>query len=113
MIDGGDAVIVDFWGRPIRLPYERWLHIVMHHPYMVDMREAIGETLRGPDIVIRSKQDREAAAVYQKWIEGTAVGDKWVRVVVKVLDGGDAFVLTALARNRMETGETLWQRENW
>ncbi len=85
----------------------------MRHPYMVDMRETIGETLQDPDIIIRSNQDLEAAAVYQKWIEGTAVGDKWIRVVVRVFASGDAFVLTAFARNIMESGETLWQRENW
>ena len=112
IINRGDEIIIDFQGRPIRLPYERWLHIIMRHSYMAELRETIRETLQDPDIVIRSRQDPEAAAIYQKWIAGTAVGDKWVRVVVKFFDRNDAFVLTAFARNLMETGDTLWQRES-
>ena len=84
----------------------------MRHSYMAELRETIWETLQDPDIVIRSRQDPEASVIYQKWMAGTAVGDKWVRVVVKVFDRGDAFVLTAFARNLMETGDTLWQRES-
>lgn len=112
IINGGDEIIIDFQGQPIRFPYERWLHIIMRHLYMAELRETIGETLQDPDIVIRSRQDPEAAVIYQKWLAGTAVGDKWVRVVVKVFDRNDAFVLTAFARNLMETGDTLWQRES-
>ena len=112
IINGGDEIIINFQGQPIRFPYERWLHIIMRHPYMAELRETIRETLQGPDIVIRSRQDPEAAVIYQKWMAGTAVGDKWVRVVVKVFNRDDAFVLTAFARNLMETGDTLWQKES-
>ena len=80
---------------------------------MADMLETIGETLRDPDIVIRSNSARATARIYQKWMVGTAQGDKWVRVVVRVFADGDAFVLTAFTRNLMETGETLWRKGDW
>ena len=110
IINGRDTVILDFQGQAIRFPYERWLHILSSHPNMVDMRETIGETLRDPDIVIRSNSAPERARIYQKWMVGTIQGDKWVRVIVRFFADGDAFVLTAFTRNLMETGETLWRK---
>lgn len=77
---------------------------------MAELRETIDETLWDPDIVIRSNSTPERARIYQKWMVGTAQGDKWVRVVVRFFDDGDAFVLTAFTRNLMETGETLWRK---
>ena len=77
---------------------------------MAELRETIAETLWDPDIVIRSNSAPERARIYQKWMVGTAQGDKWVRVIVQVFADGDAFVLTAFTRNLMETGETLWRK---
>ena len=57
-------MIYDFQGRPIRLPWERWLHIIDphgDHPYMVHWREELEETLKEPDLIIQSTVTRSLA----------------------------------------------------
>ena len=78
---------------------------------MRQLRAELELTLRDPDLIIRSNKDPETARIYQRWIADTAVGDKWVRVIVRFFDDGDAFVLTAFASNARESGERLWQKE--
>ena len=77
------------------------------HPYMVAVRAELDETLKDPDVIIRSMDDPARSRLYFKWFENTVVGDKWVRVVVKFLDDGDAFVLTAFVREILDSGEVL------
>ena len=96
------------------MPYERWLHITDPtgpHPYMVNLRAELELTLQDPDLITRSNKDPERVRIYQKWIRNTAVGDKWVRVIVQFFDNGDAFVLTAFASRARYSGERLWSKE--
>lgn len=72
----------------------------------------LAETLQNPDIVSRSSKDPDAVRIYIKWFENTRIGNKWLRVVVKFEDLTDAFVMTAYARSRMDTGEIIWQEQN-
>ena len=107
-------MIYDFQGRPIRLPWERWLHIIDphgDHPYMVHLREELEETLKEPDLIIQSTVNPELGRVYHKWYEETVVGGKWVRVVVYFLADDDAFVATAYVDSEVIAGEVLWSRE--
>jgi hypothetical protein len=86
----------DFQGSSVYLTSEGWQHIIHSpHAYMADMLEAIEDTLRNPDEIRRSNTQRDTVRLYYKWTADTVVGDKWVYVVVKYVDG-DAFVLTAL-----------------
>lgn len=108
-----DEIITDFQGQAIRLPYERWLHIIDpagQHPYMIGMRAELVQTLQEPEVVIRSKDDPEWSRIYFRWFENTEEGAKWIRAVVKFLDDGDAFVLTAFVRERLDSGEVLWRK---
>ena len=113
IINERDEVIYDFQGRPIRLPWERWLHIITRkdHLYMVHLREELEETLKGPDLIIQSNVNPESGRVYHKWFEQTVMGSKWVRVVVYFLADDDAFVATAYVDNEVIAGEVLWSRE--
>jgi hypothetical protein len=61
---------------------------------MTGSEEAIEETLRNPDLVLESLFDTEARLYYRFYRE-TAVGAKYLCVVVKITQG-DAFVLTVL-----------------
>lgn len=98
-------VLVDFQGKNVRLTDERLAHI-KEHPEMVNMDAALEETVRSPQLVIRSRADASANLNY-RYYYGTLVGDKWLCVVVKY-GGEDAFVLTAYLTDKPKKGEQLW-----
>ena len=107
-------IIQDFQGQPIRLPEERWQHIITRkdHAYMVYMRAELDETLQDPDVIRKSDRDPDTVHIYYKWYENTVVGSKWVLVAVRFFDNGDAFVLTAFAPDEMKPGEEIWRKES-
>ena len=100
-------ILVDFQGRPVRLTDERRQHI-LEHPEMAGMESALAETLRDPQLVIRSQTDETATLDY-RYYSRTLVGGKWLCVVVKYGDA-DAFVLTAYLTDKPKRGEVLWRK---
>ena len=78
---------------------------------MVDMWDELAQTISDPELIIRSTDDPARTRLYFRWFEATDTGAKWVRVVVKFLDDGDAFVLTAFVRERPDSGEILWRKQ--
>ena len=93
-------IIHDPLGRPVRLPYERWQHICARHPEMEALPEYVHDTVARPDVTAISETDPETVILYEKQYQGLALGNGWVRVVVKYLDD-DAFVLTAFVSGRV------------
>ena len=98
----------DFEGRVIRLTDERLTHI-REHPEMSDLKAAIAETVARPARVVQSVSDPQAH-LYYRWYVGTRVGDKFLCVVVKVVDD-DAFVLTAYLTDTIKKGRQVWPIE--
>lgn len=98
-------IFVDYQGRLVRLTDERWQHI-LRHPEMVAMENAIEATLKYPQIVRRSTTD-QAVYLYYCYQTQTSVGDKWLCVVVKVLEN-DAFIITAYLTDQLKQGEQVW-----
>lgn len=98
-------LLVDYQGKSVRLTDERLSH-VLEHPEMTNMENAIADTLREPQLVIRSLTDEYANLNY-RYFYGTKVGDKWLCVVVKYVSE-DAFVLTAYLTDKPKKGEQLW-----
>ena len=96
---------MDYSGRAIRFTRERLAH-VLEHPEMVGMEEAIAETLLAPEFVVQSVSDAQAQ-LYFRFYYGTRVGNKFLCVVVKILEA-DAFVVTAYLTNRVKKGRLLW-----
>ncbi len=72
----------DYQGLEVRLTEERLEHI-LEHPEMTGSEGAIQETLRNPDRVLESLFDTEARLYYRFYPE-TAVGAKYLCVVVKI-----------------------------
>ena len=76
---------------------------------MKGMRLALEETLQTPAVVVESLSD-SAARLYYRLYARTAVGEKYVCVVVEIaLD--DAFVVTAYLTDRVKKGKVLWRQE--
>ena len=100
----------DYWGRTIRYPEERQVHVAYNHPYMEHHPELVQETLADPDEVRMSQEDPSTVILYYRWYWNTSVGAKYVRVVVKLLDR-DAFVMTAHVTDNIRRGVRIWIRE--
>jgi hypothetical protein len=101
-------VYLDYRGNRVRLTDDRLAHI-LEHPEMRGMESRIAEVLATPERVVESLSDRQARLYYRLYI-GTRIGNKYLCVVVKVLDD-DAFVVTAYLTDKVKKGRQLWPRE--
>ncbi len=101
-------ILLDYQNKEVRLTEERLAHI-LGHPEMVGMEAQITETLKHPQLVRQSRSD-ESIALFYRFYTQTAIGDKWLCVVVKYLSD-DAFIVTAYFTDKPKKGETLWQSE--
>lgn len=97
--------LTDYQNRPVRLTDERLAHI-LNHPEMVSMETAIIETLQHPQLVRKSKSDDAVNLLYRFYTQ-TAIGDKWLCVVVKY-SPTDAFIITAYFTDKPKKGVDLW-----
>jgi hypothetical protein len=100
-------ILTDYQGHEVRLSDERWRH-VMEHPEMAGMDAALEETLRAPELVIRSRSDPAAALHYRYYLR-TLAGGKWLCIVVKYGEF-EPFVLTAYLTDKPKKGELLWRK---
>jgi inorganic pyrophosphatase len=98
-------LLVDYFGREVRLTDERLAHI-LEHPEMARMEAEIELTMRWPKLVRRSRSD-VGVSLFYGFFPKTLVGSKWICVVVKY-DQDDAFVITAYLTNQPTAGEDLW-----
>ena len=97
--------IIDCFGNRVRLTKERRAHI-LEHPEMSGMAAQIEAVLRGPQLVRRSRSDSAVRLFYRYYVQ-TAVGGKWLCVVVKYA-AGDAFIVTGYLTDKPKSGEDLW-----
>ncbi len=77
---------------PIRLPVERWVHIVEEHPEMEGMRADVLETVRDPQRIV---QGGAGELIAVRMVEE----NKWLVAVYRELDD-DGFVITAFLTRR-------------
>jgi hypothetical protein len=97
--------LTDCFGNHVRLTDERLAHI-LEHPEMKDMGAEIELVVRQPQLVRRSRSDAAVRLFYEFYAQ-TAVGGKWLCVVVKY-EENDAFVVTAYLTDQPKAGEDLW-----
>ena len=99
----------DVFDRQIRLTYERHRHIESDHPEMCGQVNRMPETLAEPDSVVRSKTDPSIELFYKHY-ELTPVTEKYLCVIVKILDK-ELFIVTAYFTDKIKKGERLWERK--
>ncbi len=78
----------------IRLPDERWQHILKDHPELIESKTQVLEVVSNPEIVFEGK-DGELLAVRE-----TAAG-KWLVVAYRELTE-DGFIITAFLTRRRQ-----------
>ncbi len=79
-------------GMPIELTFERWRHILRHHPELAPWRRSVLAAIRSPTEVRLGHKSNE------RWHYLLCTGPSlWLKVVV-AFDEGRGFVVTAFAR---------------
>lgn len=61
-------ILHDYLDRPVRVTEERLAHI-LQDPELTGMQDDIAETVRNPQLVIRSRSDAEATLSYRFFYE--------------------------------------------
>ncbi|MDP2300932.1 MAG: hypothetical protein Q8N03_00740 [Ignavibacteria bacterium] len=101
-------ILTDLFNNNIRFTEERYKHMKEFHPEMVGQLNKIKLTLKLPIVIIRSKSD-SSVFLYYRFFENTLVGDKFLCVVVKLINN-DYFILTSYFTDTVKKGEALWQK---
>ncbi len=95
-------------GVPIRLPDERWRHIIERHPEMTDQRKRVLETISDPDL-IQQGDTGELLAIH--YYPDTPLTSKHLVVAYREVSPDDGFVLTAYLTSRPSRRRAaLWKR---
>ena len=92
-------------GVPIRLPADRWLHIVEHHDDLAGYRDGVLETIEAPEEIARGKTGERLAL---KSMEG-----RTLVVVYRETSRTDGFVITAFFTtqpDRIRKRGLVWQK---
>ena len=92
--------IADKDGKEFDLPDSVWHHIRQNHPEI--KLNQLKQTLRDPDVIIRSNWDETSQLYYKK------IGQYYKVVVV---ESEEKRVKTTLTTNKVKTGEVLWGKK--
>lgn len=93
-------------GVPIRLPEERWQHILEEHAELEGFQSAVLETVSSPDSIY---QGSEGEMLALRKVET----DKALVVVYKEAAHDDGFIITAFLTRRLhqlEKRKRIWPR---
>lgn len=105
------AILLDYQGRAIRLPEERWQHIILGHPIMAALEDVIAVTLLDPEEIRRDPDDPNTVRLYYRRFERARAENRRYVVAVKFLNG-DAYVLTSHPAGHPKPGEVIWTRSS-
>jgi len=97
----------DVWGNGVSLTGKRRAHL-LEHPEMREQQDRLAETLLEPDVVIHSQSD-DTVRLFHRFYRKLAIGDKYLCVVVKYVEGG-VFIVTAYFTDKVKRGGVLWKK---
>ena len=93
------ATVVSKNGIIIRLTQERWKHIILMHPSLVDKQNKVLGTVKNPDYILKgAAKELLAVSAISKRGYLVVVYKEWDREEI-----ADGFIITAF-----ETTDTLW-----
>jgi hypothetical protein len=98
-------VVASINGVPIRLPSERWVHIVEHHDDLAGHYHDVLEAVRNPDAIYDGGTGELLAA--------TSFEARYLIVAYREVSPGDGFVITAFFTTRIrqiERRRLIWKR---
>jgi hypothetical protein len=100
-----------YLGGEVELSDERESHIAETHPELLpEYKDQIGETLRDPDQVRRSRRFANAR-LFSKWYDDVVKGTHLVVVVVsEAMPNSRNWIVTAYVTGRIPEGDAEWKR---
>ena len=93
-------------GITIRLPDERWMHIIDEHPELQKHKEEVLQTITKPDVIYEGT-DKELFAVKE------CEPQKNIIVIYKEFEA-DGFIITAFFSRRkrfLDRRKKIWERQ--
>ncbi len=101
-----EEIAVSKNGVHVRLPDERWIHIVENHDDLAGRMDDVLEAVENPDFIIEGYGD---ALIALKEIKK----GKFLAVVYKELEQVDGFIITAYFSNKIKLNREVirWQRK--
>ncbi len=97
-------IAISVHGIPVRLPYERWYHIIENHDELASHFYDVLEVVENPDFVARGNRGTLKA------VKNTGK-DTWLVVVYKETSRTDGFIITAYFLGKKPKGEVIWRRK--
>ena len=97
---------IDFFDNSIKLLPHRWKHIVRQHPEVKSHKNKIHEVLRTPDLVKRSKRDKDTFLYYRYYNE--VYKGKYLLVVARTKN--EPMILTCYITDKIKKGDMIWEK---
>lgn len=101
-----DKRFKDKFGNAISFPDKRWNHIIKEHPEIEPYRERISEVLRNPDLIKKSKRDKDTFLYYRYY--KNIFNGKYLLVVARLRDN---LLLTYYITDRVKQGAIVWKKD--
>lgn len=92
-------------GVPIRLPEERWEHIVSNKPYMESYYQQVLDAVEGPTWVLRGYAGALVAVL-------TLGRQGHLHVVYREVSREDGFIITAFIARKVNRSAMVWPRKS-
>ena len=91
----------------MKLTAKHWNHIIKEHPEIVPYKNRLPDVLGEPDLVKRSKRNKDTF-LYYRYYKDIYKG-KYLLVVAKTKDM--PILLTCYITDRIKEGDTIWKRD--
>jgi hypothetical protein len=91
-------------GVPIRLPEERWAHMVSNKPYMETFYEKVLEAIENPTWILRGYAGAMVAVL-------SVAKHDYLHVVYREISQGDGFIITAFISRKVNRRMIIWPKK--
>jgi len=97
----------DKFNNKIKLTDKQWNHIIKEHPEVEPYRNRLSEVLSKPDLVKRSKRDKDTFLYYYHYKD--IYDGKYLLAVARTKE--KPMVLTCYITDRIKEGDVIWKKD--
>ena|SRR3989338_4638003 len=97
---------IDKFNNKINFTDKRWNHIIKEHPEVEPYKDKLSEVLKTPDLVKRSKRDKDTF-LYYRYYKDIYKGKYLLAVARK----SDKMLLTCCITDRIKEGDLIWKKD--
>lgn len=102
-----EEVFEDKFKNLVKLTDKQWIHIIKEHPEIEPYKDRLSEVLIKPDLIKRSKRDKDIF-LYYKYYKDIYKG-KYLLVVAGTKD--KQILLTCYITDRIKEGDIIWKKD--